>query len=572
MKRDAFTQDQKPGESVQIPGYVLTLMEGLNCPRSLAVAILLRYGEWKQVVELTCDPVAYQDSEEYWAASAATDFLRKCRDLPSSEDLEEKARKSFFESEHGCLKTNLRLGPYLEGWSDPSTDIRILDFVSNVRKTVFEMIGSGPEDFVTRFAELGDEVFLEYADDAFTGRFGPGATQSDSSRECTVAHKLSSVPTYTSNAASLLIPWMGTKWADAQADLGNELSEIRGNSFFTVPKDATKLRGCSKEPSINVFYQMWYGRLLRKRLKSWGINLQDGQPIHRLMAQIGSLSGNVATIDLRSASDTVCKVLVELCLPPRWFKALSGCRSTHTQIDKKWVLLEKFSSMGNGFTFELETVIFAAIAWVACRGQAIKGQTFSVYGDDIIVPTDKGDDVMAALAFFGFTPNKRKTFLSGPFRESCGGDFFSGVSVRPHLLEEFPHEPQHYITLANGLRRLAWQDPCVEISSLRWSRIRRAWFQVQDNIPNSIRRCRGPEALGDLVIHDEERKCESRTRSSIRYYRSYRPAQHRWVRWSDFSSSVQLAAALYGVSRNPMGNLIPRDSVTGYKVGWVPCS
>lgn len=571
MKDNVLTTEKSgPGKGYIPPGYVLTLMEGLNCPRSLTVAILMRYQEWEQVINLTCDPIAYQESEEYWCAVQATDIFRKCVDVPFEGDLESEAIKSFFESEHTCLKTNLRLEPYIYGWSDPSTDVRIIRFLSDVRKTVFDMIGSGPHG-TPRYCEVSPGFFMDYTDDSLNGRFGPGATQSDGSRECTIAHKLSSVPTFTSNAAGLLSPWKETIWSDAQADLGNEPREILGNQFFTVPKQANKLRGCAKEPSINVHYQMAYGRLLRQSLKRWGVNLNDGQTLHRRLAREGSVTGEIATIDLRSASDTICSTLVRLCLPEKWFDALNGCRSTRTQIDKKWVKLEKFSSMGNGFTFELETIIFAAIAYVACDGSAKIKQNFSVYGDDIIIPVECSSDVLSALKFFGFSPNKRKTFLDGAFRESCGGDFFNGVGVRPHLIEELPREPQQYIALANGLRRAALQDPSP-FSEARWGKVRRAWFQIQDEIPNVVRSCRGPESLGDLCIHDVDSKCVKKTRNSIRYYKVYRPAKHLWVRWSDFPSSVQFAAALYGVSRNLMGNLIPRDSVSGYKVGWTPSS
>jgi len=114
-------------------------------------------------------------------------------------------------------------------------------------------------------------------------------------------------------------------------------------------------------------------------------------------------------------------------------------RSPKTFFKGQWHVLEKFSSMGNGYTFELETVIFSAITAAVhemVTGEAAKlHQNVFVYGDDIICKTDVSLDVIAALRWFGFSLNERKSFVSGPFRESCGGDYFNGVPVRAHFFE-----------------------------------------------------------------------------------------------------------------------------------------
>jgi hypothetical protein len=93
----------------------------------------------------------------------------------------------------------------------------------------------------------------------------------------------------------------------------------------------------------------------------------------------------------------------------------------------------KFCSMGNGFCFPLETLIFAACCHSV--GAGIAGTDFSVYGDDIILRKAFAGDALKLLRVLGFSPNASKTFISGPFRESCGADWFGGVDVRPYILD-----------------------------------------------------------------------------------------------------------------------------------------
>ena len=83
--------------------------------------------------------------------------------------------------------------------------------------------------------------------------------------------------------------------------------------------------------------------------------------------------------------------------------------------------------MGNGFTFPLESLIFFALAHSVCK----PGETVSVYGDDIIVPTHRYEALVQLLTATGFLVNTDKSFSTGPFRESCGHDYLSGINIRP---------------------------------------------------------------------------------------------------------------------------------------------
>jgi hypothetical protein len=529
---------------------VTALCADLATPVSLSVAILIKYGEWDQLALKKVWPKHYNSADQYWRDAVAVSALRKVDDLPTSFDRKKDAEELFTSCESQCYRTNERLSPLIYG-AHALGDEGVADFVSTARKYIRSILGS--------------------PSDELEGRFGPGSTYGDRGFLTTVPDKMSSRPTLTASAMGFLFPWSSTAWATACANDGRAPLFVPGNRFTTVPKDSTKFRGIAIEPSINLFYQLGVGRLIRRKLSKSGINLKDGQDIHRRVACEASKRGHMSTLDLSNASDTICKNLVRLLLPHVWFDLLDSLRSPTTEINGKRVRLEKFSSMGNGFTFELETLIFLGICCACMESCAIPvsiGTNVLVYGDDIIVPTECSSVVISALRYFGMTTNESKSFVEGPFRESCGGDFFDGVDVRPYFLKEFPREPQDYIAMANGLRRLVNPDPD---HSHRSSVIRRAWFRILDALPSHVRRLRGPKDLGDLVIHDEEERWETRWRHSIRYIRCYRPARFTRVGWEHFKPDVVLATALYGTGDGLLG-VTPRGSVLGYKVGWVPRS
>lgn len=529
----------------------LALCEGINSPRSLQVAILVKNGEWGQLASLRADPRHYTDARAYFDAAVPTDFLRKMEDLPTGIDRRRKAVETFYESEHACLRTNIRLSKINAGFYD-GIDLRLHEFIVDVRKVIAGILGKPPE-------------FVK-------GRFGPGATFDDKGKLSTVPDKMSSRPTLYPGSLGWLFQWGETAWARALSGrytMGPKF--VRGNRFTTVPKDAEKYRGICVEASIPGFYQLGLGRHIRRRLRLVGIDLEHGQETHRQVAREASVRGHLATLDLSNASDTVSLELVRLLLPKRWFELLDSLRAPRTLIEGKWVKLEKFSSMGNGFTFELETLIFLAISLVASRRgvSSILGKEVLAYGDDLIVPSESAQDVIAALSFFGFRTNKGKTFVDGPFRESCGGDYFNGADVRPHFVKESPSEPQDYIKLANGIKRLGRPNGRLDLVDHRY---RIPWLRALDCLPVDLRRCRGPSELGDIVITDDDPEhWQSRWRSGIRYLRCYRPARFMRVGWEHWFGDTVLASALYGTGDGTHG-VTPRDGVLGYKKGWVAFS
>lgn len=529
----------------------LKLLERIATPVAVKVAILLRYREYGQIAACSIDPADYLDAERFARDAQAVALLRKYEGMPG-QDLHEAALSDFYKGEADCYVANERLSVFFDLTGNPYCPAEERDLwvsvIQPARSIIAKVLGPLPRTIV--------------------GKHGPGATFGDKGSKSTLAHKMQTSGTVTRDCDTLInecksLFW-GTLWGRTHA---TRPKIVKGNRFTSVPKDSTKNRGICIEPSVNLFLQLGIGQTIRNGLRRVGIDLDHGQLLHRQVACTASLSGEKATIDLSRASDTVCKNLVKLLLPSQWYSLLDTLRSRWTFIpdttgdDGKWVLLEKFSSMGNGFTFELETLIFYALAKV-CGDEPL------VYGDDIIVGADCAENVIKCLQYFGFTPNKQKSFLEGNFRESCGGDYFLGRAVRPFYLKKVPKNPEDFMVIANGLRR-ASRAESYDPFFREW--YQSAWFATLDRIPRSIRRATGPEELGDLVVHDDKDTWRTRTRHCIRYIQCWRPAKWRRIKWRVFNDEVRLLVSLYAGTTSDAG-LIPRDGVAGYKLGWVPYS
>lgn len=201
--------------------------------------------------------------------------------------------------------------------------------------------------------------------------------------------------------------------------------EITNDIVDFVPKNAKTHRPITKGGSLNMMVQLALGDYMGERLRAFGVDLKD-QARNQKLALEGSLCGNYATLDLESASDTISTEVVYTLLPIDWAHALDVCRSSKVELDGVTIKLEKFSSMGNGFTFPLESLIFWALS-SSCNDDGFA----SVYGDDIIVKTEDVPLVREVLTVFGFKLNMAKSFWTGPFRESCGADYIRGLDIRP---------------------------------------------------------------------------------------------------------------------------------------------
>jgi hypothetical protein len=318
--------------------------------------MMAHYGEWDQLVEKSIDPLHYNDAESFADDYLAVSVLRKNHRVPTSFDRKKNAYEKFYDSERVCAETNQRIRGFVDGAITPHQ--KISHAIERARDIIWQILGP----------LTGSK--LQFAESRF--RFGPGATTSVSGRDVTPSRKFTSSLHVTPRLYPYWHSLVPRLWRTAVTDIS-----LRCASKVTcVPKDAKTDRVIAIEPHLNIYVQLGIGALIRRQLKRFGVDLDDQTRNQKLAQQ--ALSAGLATIDLSSASDTVSRELVWLLLPFEWASLLDLPRTEYAEVEGKEIRLEKFSSMGNGYTFELESLIFFALAL------AVTGERAGVnaYGDD----------------------------------------------------------------------------------------------------------------------------------------------------------------------------------------------
>jgi hypothetical protein len=255
------------------------------------------------------------------------------------------------------------------------------------------------------------------------------------------------------------------EWSNAELIRKENYGEpiiVAGNKLSLVAKNDKISRCICTEPTLNTYFQLGLGAHLERRLKDrFAIDLKSQQFKNRDLARLGSITDGLSTIDLSSASDSMSLNMLKWCLPPSMFRMLAKYRCPVTTVPGRGVTeLHMISTMGNGYTFPLQTMLFCC-AVVACfqfRGLPLDRSESSllwgVNGDDIVCPKLITSDVISLLAILGFDVNDDKTFVEGPFRESCGSDFFLGTNIRGVYVKRIT-EPQDLFSVFNRLVRFS---------------------------------------------------------------------------------------------------------------------
>lgn len=213
------------------------------------------------------------------------------------------------------------------------------------------------------------------------------------------------------------------------------------------------------------------------------IRIHD-QTQNQALAKFGSEHGCLATVDLSHASDTITKVFASEVFPERFWGIIAPWLGTHTLIDGKRRLMQQMSTAGHSLTFILESMVFLAVYRAATRlWEFWSGETAfwgpvtvtpgpsyalpipSIYGDDGIVDDRVVPTLYDMLDSLGFKVNETKSFYQGPYRESCGKEYWNGADVSGYYFPRFPLEGTMStagFNIAPRTRRDSWTGELID--------------------------------------------------------------------------------------------------------------
>lgn len=452
----------------------LALCEAVNTPVSLGRWLRFKY---KELLSLVSEPVSHLSYNEFGGFIGdylVSSFLSKYRDFPIKVDREKAAYDKWIAAEAKCQETNHLFRARWSGDVSYSSH-EVEEILYLTRRQIHHILGDVPPDILAH------------------GRFGPGSDMSTYGNRVTRSYKYSTPGSCTPGVWELINQF---DWDDVRSDFVNSAEFTNASRLAFVPKSSLIDRSICVEPRWNIFFQLSVKHCMDRRLKIFGFDSSDqGRNVE--LAQRAYTDG-LSTIDLSSASDCVAKNVVLDLVPEDWCDVLFKLRCPVTLYKGKEHRLEKIASMGNGYTFPLETLIFAAAARATAQFYAVSFEDIAVYGDDIIVPDVISAPLIRFLHYLGFATNVKKTFSGGTFFESCGSDFFKGQNVRPIFLKERISDVERAIRLANQILEFALRYNRNGSANSRYLACRR---HLIAGIPKDLRFF-GPRNGGDGIVHE----------------------------------------------------------------------
>jgi hypothetical protein len=318
--------------------------------------------------------------------------------------------------------------------------------------------------------------------DHFRGRYGPGFTAEgysgviQKSRSFWLAPKVARVldPNNPLSLAWFKDPRLVSRNFPVKAyegELAGEETLSSNHAKLTfVPKNVKTARSICMEPNGTMYVQQHFAdvfvQLIENNRLHRFVTIHDQTPNQHL-SEYGSWSGNVDTIDLSAASDSLSLELVKGIFPRHMLYAQLATRTGTAMLpDGSVRKLKKFAPMGSALCFPTQSIVFSAavlLAYVSFaygvdpfegsisselvastyRRIAYMGvladhprtkrfEPFRVYGDDIVCDSRITGRVLSILAALGFSVNSEKSFMgSQAFRESCGKFHWNGHDVTP---------------------------------------------------------------------------------------------------------------------------------------------
>ena len=472
------------------------LLKGLDTPRSLAVAMLVdaylndsyeptRFNEELKSLGFRVNWYDQFTIDKFRCDYQATVLLTK---LPSpiKDDvrLRTAALSTLMESESESHVVN-------QNWSPASDFPPVFAELSElgvpierIRGVLVELLGRAPS-YPTLFEEL---------------EWGTGASVCLNRKRSSAETKAEFGTSVTYRLAKVLDLY-GFK--HPLVNDRDAWSLVPGNLVDTVPKNMDTDRTVAMSADLNSLFQRAIGVRIQKRLSRWGINLKDQRLNQRACARAHITLD--ATVDLKNASNKVLLYPIVQSFPNDWVELFLDTREAYgTVLPRKavnekqytrddWFEYAMLSSMGNGFTFEVETALFFTL----CLCSGAEAWEINVYGDDIILPQRCVPLLARLLKVFGLSMNIEKSFVDGAFFESCGVYCFHGVDVTPFKIKDLLYGSKDGIILCNKIRMAAFTSRYHNGCDKRYLP---AWQVCLHWLPVAVRRdCRGPVGSGCLL-------------------------------------------------------------------------
>lgn len=423
-------------------------------------AILAQKGEnYLAYVAVTekCNAVPDVSPRHVWVKAQAIASLKKTYD--PAFDRYVQTTENWFKTEHKCRRINqllvawsARENRYLHRSTEHPFSVKAPPFISEVGR-------------VREFLRYVFGVKLPLDRILQAAHHGSGSTTDVSGRSVhyMVKHKsLACTPLATELAAQALVNDKAV-WLEIGMDptysynedaregfvriMREELNKqlVTGDKLSFIHKGIDSLRSIGVQPTCNVLLQLGADTTMKNDLKDYaGIDLAD-QSWNQHLARKGSEDWEsiepFCTLDKSNASNSIARLIPTFFFPGEWAKFFQKTRTpSYTPPaffgkGSEEIPYQMYAGMGNGTTFTVETALFAAFCYATSHHTDIesfvKDKEYAVYGDDVVLKRSHARRYITLATYFGFSFNSSKTFLDGPFRESCGADYWSGIDVRP---------------------------------------------------------------------------------------------------------------------------------------------
>jgi hypothetical protein len=461
--------------------------ESLDTPLSLGLYLCLRHGDHLSLATYRYDPNREIRASSVRDNLAAISLLRKYKGLTTSINTSEVAKSSFFSGEKSCAATNVR-------FRHPGVD----------------PLNKGANVWLhNAFTQKITRILGTYRKDDFfdLGAWGPGSTIGITGNDTSASRKFRCEKQIATKLYTLIheeLPHQYPHWFPSKESVEN-LQCVTWSELLTVHKNALTDRTIFKESGITTWFQKSLGKSIRARLMRHGYDL-NSTVRSQAIAREGSINGLSCTVDFANASNTIARLMVQECIKDQvWLTLLESCRTPSYSLDKgkTKTQFEMFSSMGNGYTFELESLIFVAAAEACHDYLGLAYDNISVHGDDITINTEAFSLYRDFCTYLGFTVNEQKSFSSGHFRESCGAYYYHGFDVKPYFLKEKSHDAKSIFRLANGLSSVAHRHRLGDGRDLRFYPL---YTHLVSQLPTELR-LYGTVIQGDIALHVDFDEC-----------------------------------------------------------------